>query len=232
VKSLLNNRFAPVTFSWGFLEKPVADLVEFQVKWTKSLRQPEKYRLFQGDLPSGLESLEPLNAGNVLYISTRSAWTSVFQGCLGVTSPVSQVSYPAEVLGCRGLIVTYVEDTFDRKSGKGLYGGVSFELFAPHRTAYLNCDRVISAIHDSGKWIFHSFGTPKTFERPEFYSRRRIQDRFTVELLEDYCAALDIRLFDTEFYGRECALIYSTTRQQGDKGTTYSDAKVQLGLES
>jgi len=239
MKALLNNRFAPVTYSWGFLEKPLPDLVDFQIKWVESLHQPNKCKLLEADLSRALQSLEPLDSGNVLYVTTKSIWTAVFQGCVGVTSPFSQISYPAEALQCRGVIVTCVEDTFDDRTGEGQYGGVSFEMFAAHPIpdgsgdplVYVaNTERVVSAIHDTGGWDFHTFGTPKEFEKTETYTRRRIRDRLTAELLEEYCAALGIRLFDADFYGPHCALIYSTIRSPDRTTETYEDVQKKLGL--
>lgn len=224
MKALLNNRFAPVTFSWGFLEKPIAELTEFRVSWGKSLRHNEACVTFEANLADALPRLEPLYALSVLYISTKSTWTAVFQGSTGVTSPLAQVSYAAETIGCRGLIVTCIEDTFNARTGKGLYGGTSIELFAPARTSYMNVERVVSAINDAGKWVFDTFGAPKEFEKTEAYSSRKIRERFTPLMLEEYCAALGITLFDADFYGPNCALIYSADAAPADScGGTYAE---------
>lgn len=230
MKSLLANRFAPVTFSWGFLEKPLEELLEFQIKWTASLQQAKECKRFTADLPNGLEDLVPLGAANILYTSTKSGWTAVFQGCVGVTTPLSQISYPAEQLECRGLIVTCIEDTFDRRTKTGLYGGVSFEMFAPYRTSQLNYERIVSAIHDSSRWVFQDFGDPKDFEDTKAYSQRRVKDRLTDEILERYCAALGIDLFNPDFYGPDCGLVYSSDITSIAHDQTYHLAQARLGL--
>jgi hypothetical protein len=44
-------------------------------------------------------------------------------------------------------------------------------------------------MNDGGKWIFATRGNVQPFERVERYKAGRIRDRFTDELLEEYCQA-------------------------------------------
>jgi hypothetical protein len=44
-------------------------------------------------------------------------------------------------------------------------------------------------------------GDPLPFEKPEYYQARRVRDRFTDAMLEEYCRALGIDLFNENFYG-------------------------------
>jgi hypothetical protein len=60
--------------------------------------------------------------------------------------------------------------------------------------------RSIVAMNDGGRWYFHLKGTPLPFEQPEHYRARRVKDRFTIPMLRDYLAAMDIRAFDADFY--------------------------------
>jgi hypothetical protein len=41
----------------------------------------------------------------------------------------------------------------------------------------------------------------QAFEHIDQYAARRIVDRFSAEMLADYCGALGIDLFDEQFYG-------------------------------
>ena len=62
-------------------------------------------------------------------------------------------------------------------------------------------------MNDGGDWLFSADGMQQPFEEPESYKARRIADRFTDEMLERYCKALVIGLFDKSFYGMKAALI-------------------------
>jgi hypothetical protein len=84
---------------------------------------------------------------------------------------------------------------------------VQFELFADHPTDFLNYERTITVTKEATRWEFEADGTVQPFERTEKYKERRIKDRFTPEMLEEYCAALGIRLFDPAFYGPDGWLI-------------------------
>jgi hypothetical protein len=47
----------------------------------------------------------------------------------------------------------------------------------------------------------------KSFEELGSYGARRIVDRFTDDMLERYCKALDIAFFDEDFYGKKGVVI-------------------------
>jgi hypothetical protein len=222
MKSLLSNKYAPVTFSFGFLEKPVLQLADFQTQWDRMNGADGEQELFSADLPTAIQALEPLNIRKALFISTQSSWTAVFNSCIGVSRPAPQISYPARKLGCRGLLITCIEDTFDTKTGNGVYGGVEFEIFSENSVALYESDRNVAALHDTSGWVFQQAGTPKEFEDTAAYKRRRVRDRLTDDLLESYCAALGIKLFDPEFYGPECALVH---RSKGVLPPTFKSVK-------
>jgi hypothetical protein len=62
-------------------------------------------------------------------------------------------------------------------------------------------------MNDGGSWVFEADGNYEPFEELEKYSVARIQDRLTDQMLERYCKALDIDLFNDAFYGRRAAVI-------------------------
>ena len=87
-------------------------------------------------------------------------------------------------------------------------------------------------MNDGGKWIFETIGEIQPFERVEKYKVKRIRDRFTNDLLEQYCLALGIRLFEAEFYGHSGVLIERLDHlQAGETALTLIEAKWRLGVE-
>ena len=79
-------------------------------------------------------------------------------------------------------------------------GAVKFTQFAPEKREFLNIDRSVSVANDVHGWKFHSMGQVQDFEQVDRYTASRIADRLTAEMLERYCQALGIDLFDEGFY--------------------------------
>jgi len=108
---------------------------------------------------------------------------------------------------------------------------VKFTLFAPEKRQFLNIERRVSAINDVDGWDFQSIGTVQDFEHVERYAARRIADRLTSEMLEDYCGALGIKLFDEDFYGGAGVITHSSPWFLPRLPTvTLAEARKQLGL--
>jgi hypothetical protein len=76
------------------------------------------------------------------------------------------------------------------------------EVYAPDSNVspFSNIRRFISAANDGGPWRFDAAGEPFEFEQVERYKERRIRDRFTPDMLDDYLRNFGIHLFDPDFY--------------------------------
>jgi hypothetical protein len=236
MQPLFNNKLAPITFSLGFLEAPFQIVIDAYVWWHKELNLTVAINPIVLPLEQALLKLEPLITPHVkrLLLSTQSTWTAYFDNGINGGDPFPPISYLSERLHCRGLAVTCVPHTIVRedKRERGTYGAVQFQLFAPEPRDFLNIERSIVAMDDGGKWIFETMGEVQPFERVEKYKARRIRDRFTPEMLEEYCQALDIRLFDEEFYGHAGVLI-ERLDQAPERGMTLTltEARRRLDLE-
>ena len=131
-----------------------------------------------------------------------------------MSDPESPVGHLCTIIPCRGVAVHCAPDrsqTGDRAALR-VYGIVSFRMFSTHQTGWLNQERAVVAMNDGGSWLFSADGIPQPFEEPESYKARRIADRFTDEMLERYCKALDIRLFDEAFYGMKACVLNTVQR--------------------
>jgi hypothetical protein len=236
MKALLDNRFAPITFAWGFLEIPFAQAVNEAVSWTKSIFTKVDTQHFEKPLADALGSLEPLITPprKKLLLSTKSNWVAYFDNGIQGGDPSGFVGYLSERLKCRGLAVTCIPDTLTNKDKekKGAYRAVRFELYAPEKREWLNLERSIAAVNDYGKWTFKTTGSVQPFEKIERYKERAVKDRFTAELLEEYCAALGIRLFDQDFYGPSGTLIeIGDPLPSGLVAISLAEARKRIGLE-
>jgi hypothetical protein len=229
MKKLLGDRFPAITRIWGFLEAPYERLGEELAAW--HLRVPGRDELEReklagrlgelfvrlGASPSvtpatGFDVLES-STGSVrlrpssprpptrhLFTETRSAWTALFSSNPG--APSGTIGYLAKTMRCRGVVVSCTGHTYDPKTNTGIIGGgVHFTLYGSGGQS--KSERDIGASFDDlrDRWEFVQYGKPLPFEHVDRYSADNIPDRFTCEMLEEYCLAVGIRLYDEEFYG-------------------------------
>lgn len=238
VPYLLDNRLAPLTFSWSFIRAPLDQVVRSYVRWQRIIL----HRVTSARLDFGLEDalayLQPLDIGcsRILFLSTRSDWTAIFgNSALGDRPPVA--AYMSERMLCRGLDCIAIPNTASaRRQGPGLksgvWGCVELTLHAPQRVGTSNRERCIRVANDVRGWEFHLSGTVQPFEEPVHYSAARKAERFTTEILERYGRALGLELFDPEFYAGPGVLTRSTPWfLPGPQSVTLKEARVRLGIE-
>ena len=204
MKSLLDDRFVPLTHQVEFLEADFDKIADVYLSWQASLHGRVSSESLNAPLATALQRLEPLTTPweKELFIATNSRWVAYFNNGLRVSDPESPIGHLATIVPCRGLVVHSIPDrsSVTHRDALRIYGAVSFTMFVAHPTDWLNQERCICAMNDGGKWVFVDEGEPQAFEDPEKYKARRIRDRFTPEMLEAYCWALDIRVFDENFY--------------------------------
>jgi hypothetical protein len=219
-RCLLGQRFAPLTDQVGFLAASFDRTLDVFLRWQMELgaklgRRPQ-YELLKGPLSDALEHLQPLTTppSKVLLIETSSRWTAFFDNGLRMSDPESPVGHLCTIVPCKGVVAHCAPDRSNTEDPDALriYGIVSLKMFTTHPTEWLNQERAIVAMNDGGSWLFSTSGVEQPFEESEKYNARQIVDRFTDELLERYCAALGIGLFDEIFYGGKAAVISTIQR--------------------
>jgi hypothetical protein len=202
---LLEDRWAPVTSELGFLETGTEHAARAFAAWQAELMAPRGIAVqvhpVSGSLEQTLSALLPLTTPEKrrhLFIPTRSAWTAYVDNGRSGTDAMSAMAYMARTIGCRGLRVAAVPHTLQKD--KGRYGIVALSVYGPHRTAWINTVRAVSASNDGGRWVFNQFGEPFPFEKLEQYQARRVRDRFTFDMLRDYLHHLGLLPFEESFY--------------------------------
>ncbi len=204
---LLEDRWAPVTSTMGFLELGAEQAAQAFATWQRGLMISRGLTVevipVSGTLEQVLSCLLPLSGGatrRYLFIPTRSAWTAYIENGWTGTDAASPMGYMAERLSIRGLRVVAVPHTL-RKDGGGRYGAVMLDVFGPRQPGKsLNYVRSIYASNDGGRWVFGHSGEPFPFEQVELYQARRVRDRFTFEMLKDYLRHLGLAPFEEDFY--------------------------------
>jgi hypothetical protein len=238
MKGLLSHELAPVTFSWGFVEAPFQQYCQKLIAWWKHISIEFETAPVYEDLRSALHRLEPLQTpqNRYLVVETNSPWTAIFSNGLKGADVAGPVGHLCQELNCRGLAVSCIPDRSyieDKKDAIRIYGAVSFTLFGPRKTDWLNRVRKVSAVNDGGTWLFVDEGSKQPYENLETYKKRKVAERFTCEMLSAYCEALDIKLFDSGFYGPNGLLVHQLTKfPQTSPQMSISEAHAHLYLST
>jgi hypothetical protein len=226
---LIAPELAPITFSVGFLERPLGDVASALRAWYREAKLARALRERRATLPDALRLLEPLRApyfARVWIATTSPRWrTAYFDGFINGSDPFPPVSYLAQRLGCHGLVLGAQQD------GPDWYGATSIARYAPAATEWLNVEWSVSALDDGGRWTFQRMGPTQPFEELEAYERRRVRDRFTPDMLRRYAEALGVPL-DAAAFGPECVLDSPPwwTRFRGQRRETLAAARARFGL--
>lgn len=199
------DEFAPITSSIGFLRAPLDVVGDALERWRREIHGSADHVPLSGGLREGVGRLEPLTGGGVmpreLLISTSNPeWTALLDCGLQGGDHSLTISYLAEVLTVAGVVVVSIPDAPGDGATPPRYGARQLEMFSPVRTDFMNYVRTISVVNDWGRWRFDANGLIQDFEDVSAYSRRKVADRFTGQMLIDYCADLGLHPFDEGFF--------------------------------
>lgn len=210
MRTIASEAYAPITTRVGYLHAPLAAVTEELVAWRRELHGSAVAHEVKGEFPGVLACLEPLSVlcDRELLVPVGNEWVAYFDCSASGTDPVGAVSVLGERLDVLGLVVDASPHIVD-PVGESVrrYGGVAFYLFGSHTTSVLNYVRTVQVSHTGSRWEMHVSGEPQPYEELERYQARRVRDRFTSDMLERYCQALGVDVFNTEAYGASGMLI-------------------------
>jgi hypothetical protein len=212
MRTLLEERFAPITSSPGYLRLPLERAVGALAGWRRSLGISVSVADVGDPFPHALRSLEPLVGGaypRELLVEASDGWTAYFDCGLRGTDAVPVIGHLTRRVGCDGLAIASIPHTAGTDVAKGRLGSVQFQMLGPADTDFLNYVRVVAVDHDGRDWVFTEHGPQQPFEDPEAYRNARMRDRFTSGMLERYCRALGLDVFNPDSYGPKAALVVS-----------------------
>jgi hypothetical protein len=204
MRLLLDDRFAPLTHEFGFLELGCEAAAHAFSEWQQSVLHPQLVtarRLAERSLEDALRQLVPLTSivPTRYLLVAHGSWTAFFTNSVKGSDAASPMGYLAGRLGVRTLRVSAVPHTKQGRTGR--FGSTQLEIFGPNANNILNHIRSVAVVNDDGRWEFIVTGTPQPFEELEAYKAKRVRDRFTPETLERYLAALGIdAAFDAASY--------------------------------
>lgn len=232
--TLLDDRYAPITSGLGFLEAPLEEVAKALEKWRVAIHGSARQERFPGGFEENVLKLEPLVSGwrarELLVATSNPNWTAFFDCDHLGGDQRTPVSYLAQAMGCHALFVCSVPPSKDATHGP--WGGLQFELYGPVGNP-LNYVRVISLAQDGARWSFDNDVEEPVldFEEVEAYTSRKVRDRFTLDMLKRYSAALGLHPFDPEFYPGPSILVTNASELQTSKTSlTLAEVRERRGL--
>jgi hypothetical protein len=212
---LFDDRLAPITSEFGFVEVSESALAEWWLARESAIQAKRgitiQRRAVAGSFEQVLLTLLPLTSvenRRTLLVPTQSRWTAFFDnGWQG--SDAEGLSLAASDLKCKSVRVVAVPETMSHRgntSRVGRYGARMFELYGSEKTDFLNYLRTISVANDGGRWRFDEAGSPLEGEDSSWYSPRNVKDRFRLEHLTSLLRTLGIDAFSEAFYAERGTL--------------------------
>ena len=204
----LSTRAAYVLTDVGFVEGALNDVGEAFRRW-----QPRYHAVpVEGTLDDLLNRLNPLNDRVIprrIFIAAGS-WSAYVDCLAGRNDSKGVCRVLSKLMRTRALALDFSPEEPPCKDLPSQLPGVQMQIF-DGKTARVGAPylRVIAAVLDGDRWVFDQSGEIQDFEDVANYTKRRIRDRFTVEMLDRYCRVLGVRLFDHDFYGPEAILMES-----------------------
>lgn len=194
----------------GFVEGSIGDIGDELLRWRSELGYRPGSRTVRGDLVAQIRELSPLldvARPRELLVECGN-WVAYFDSFARSTDAVSTCSELADRLDVRALKITCAPEIL---SFKGMNSGpaMQFHLWGPEGVGPLRYVRTIDAVKNDERWTFELSGETLEFEKTESYANRRIVDRLTARMLQSYCSALGIDVFNADAYGPKAVLIES-----------------------
>jgi hypothetical protein len=195
--AVLGGWLAPLGWSIGFVEAPFAVVRDRLVTWRRTLGADLTERREPGAWPTGVESLEPLEAPwtTELLVAHGAGWTAYANNFIHGGDPWPPTSYLGDRIGVRWVVATHQPMT-----AVG-HAATVFSLGGPGGEPPLNFIRTVEAHATDRRWSWRAEGVPMPFERTDAYRARRVRDRFTRPMLVGYLAGLGIAVDDHAAYG-------------------------------
>ena len=203
-KLLLGNEWAPITTRMGFINLPLDDSAHEWRVWAQG-RPTEGgtgvgVTELNGTLPELFEKLLPLDWSYrwLLLETSNPEWTAIVDNSRGGSNlhAALHMHFPD---AC-GITTVEVEDEprnikrFDDEPGRGRWGSRTFTV---HDKEGLK--RFLS-LSNFEPWKFNQNGEPYDFEETSKYEEPKTTDRFTHEMLVEYCRQLGLEPFEDDFY--------------------------------
>ncbi len=176
MRTLLDERFAPVTSSIGFLEPPLSEAANGLARWRRSLGRTVRVERPTEDFPEVLHHLEPLTGGTPRreLLVSAGRWTAYFDNFINGSDPEGPVGFLTREIGCQLVVIRNGPHLADRQAAGRLHSSsVQFLLFGPLPTEFINYVRSVAVVYDE-RWQFVAAGTEQPLRSPRLTVGREL----------------------------------------------------------
>ncbi|VEI13428.1 hypothetical protein [Trueperella bialowiezensis] len=227
--TLFGNRFYPVTEGIGFIAAGVNELADSFETWRRTWDGGgEEGRFFHGDFEQLLASMEPLDRSQTAFVQTANPqWTAVFSND-STAGQGSDGSVAAKRLRCDYVQASIGFASENPATGFGAKAGWLFYYTMPSFPYGVN---MYVQVSDQGnhrvKWQFDHSAAFMPFEDLASYEKRRIVDRFSPQMVIDYCRAVGIDPYNEEFYSGPIFVVENSAAKKNVEPQSLSYAQAQ-----
>jgi hypothetical protein len=162
---------------------------------------------FDDGLVRNVHLLEPLTLAwrpRELVVATSVA---VYDCGARGGDPETTIGYLSDRLRARGVYVVSIPSAPSAGVDPHPWGARQLGIFGPEGRPPLKYIRTVSVTQDGAKWRFDANGEVQDFEDTAAYTRRRVTERFTDQMLIDYAKALGLDPFNPDFYPGPSVLV-------------------------
>lgn len=238
--TLYGNRFYPVTSGMSFVAGKAEDVVSAFDLWKLDSNKIEsRFGRCDGTFESALCALEPLDGTKMLLVQTSNpAWTAVLSNHWQGGQQFHQASIISERLRVDRVDIGVSFPSTNEETGRGRKPSCHFAYSIPVLKTLGDAAHV--QVSDQGnhtpKWQYDHSPNYMPFEDVDAYQRRRITDRFTPEMLVDYCRDVGLEIFNEEFYDGPIFMVEQRQRNGSPSGIpgaprSYHEVQSWFGLE-
>jgi hypothetical protein len=192
----------------GFFKAPLESARAHLVAWLREIEGPRGLSIEEqpagGRLEEVLRSLLPPTTRAIerrVLIPTVGPWTAYLDNLELGTDP-GAVSYLARRMKCTGVHFVAQPLSVERTpAGERHDGAVALSIYGRQDNPDVdNTIRAIQLFGELDEWAFRESGQPLPYEDTSAYRAPRVEDRFTIEMLERYLREMGIRAFEEDFY--------------------------------
>jgi hypothetical protein len=223
----LYHKYQPVTWSIGVVEAPPEAISKVIVPLYFPSSELNGIYHHNDDIEIALMQMAPLGLPvKYLLIETIDCRTVLFSN---IPSGATELPtwYAMTKLQVPAYCITNRPNTISADRKSGVYGGRKIENRTITNPYNKEPTFGIQVINDAGKWHFYRFGDKLPFENEQAYERFRKMERFTQEMLVQYCTELGIPVYDKKWYSRKWILIQGNTNLK-EKGITYQEGNCSV----
>ena len=224
-------KYQPVTWYIGVIEA----VPEAVVAAIQPLYMPNdtvlQIRHFTGCIDDALVNMVPLGPRTkFLLVKSKDERTALFTNCSVCGSVELPTWIALKKLNVSAYFIRNVPNTISRDKRSGRYGARSVEYRKVENPYNQEPTFGVHVVRDTSRWCFYRYGEKLPFEDEKAYKSLRKPNRFTVEMLVNYCRELGVPVYDRDWYSNNWIIVERKT-EPNEHGISYEEAAIKFRIK-